>query len=179
MHGGAGEAAAVGTVLFTLAGLVDVGLLLWQAYRVMKRAGALPKWAGGRVMLAAWGFLRALPWQIYVAAAIAAAAWWGADHFYDRGVAETEAAARTAALKEGARQAAANELALKTGAEIVSDLADENERLNSLLEEIADEARTAPDRDACGFSADSLRLLDRIGGAPAPGGSSDGPHPGL
>ena len=36
-----------GTVLFTLAGLVVVGLLLWQAYRVMKRAGALPKWAGG------------------------------------------------------------------------------------------------------------------------------------
>jgi hypothetical protein len=36
-----------GTVLFTLAGVVVVGLLLWQAYRVMKRAGALPKWAGG------------------------------------------------------------------------------------------------------------------------------------
>jgi hypothetical protein len=127
----------------------------------------------------AWAFLRRIPWQLYVAAAIAAAAWWGADHFYDHGVADSEAAIKAAALTERARQAGANEIALKTGAEIVTGLADENDRLNTLLEEIADEARTAPDRDACGLSADSLRLLDRIGGAAAPGGSADWPHPDL
>ena len=127
----------------------------------------------------AWSVMRGLPWQVYVAAVIAVAAWWGADHFYDRGVADTEAAIKAAAFAERARQAAANEVALKTGAEIVTTLADENERLRSMIEEIADEARSAPDRDACGLSADSLQLLDRIGGTAAPGGSTLGPHPGL
>ena len=130
-------------------------------------------------MLAALAFLRGVPWQLYAAGVIALATWWGAAHFYDRGVADTEAAVKVAAFAERSRQAAANEVALKTGAEIVTALADENDRLKSMLEEIADEARTAPDRDACGLSADSLRLLDRIGGAPAAGGSAIGPHPGL
>ena len=73
----------------------------------------------------AWAFLRRIPWQLYVAAAIAAAAWWGADHFYDHGVADSEAAIKAAALTERARQAGANEIALKTGAEIVTGLAQE------------------------------------------------------
>lgn len=129
--------------------------------------------------LAALKFLGGLPWQIYIAVVVAAAAWRGADHFYHRGVADTEAAIKAAAFAERSRQAAANEVALNTGAEIVTAFADENDRLNALLEEIVDEARTAPDLDVCCLSADSLRLLDRIGGAPASGGSSDGPHPGL
>ncbi|MDQ0314869.1 hypothetical protein [Amorphus orientalis] len=120
-----------------------------------------------------------LPWQLYAAAAIAFAAWVGAGHFYERGRADCEADIKAAAFTERARQAAANEVALKTGAEIVSDLADENDRLKTTLTEIADAARTHPDRDACGLGSDSLQLLDRIGGASAPGGPAVGPHTGL
>lgn len=130
-------------------------------------------------LAAAGGVLGRLPWQLYAVAAIAGAAWWGAGHYYDRGRADCEAEVRAAADGERARQAEANAAALKTGAEIVSDLAAENDTLRSTLEEIADAARSDPDRDACGLSSDSLRLLDRIGGSADPGGPAVGPHPGL
>lgn len=129
--------------------------------------------------LSVFSTLGRLPWQIYAAAALAVAAWFGAGHLYDRGRADCEADIKAAAFAERTRQAAANEVALKTGAEIVSDLAAENDRLKSTLTEIADAARTHPDSDACGLGADSLQLLDRIGGAAASGGPAVGPHEGL
>ncbi|MDQ0317823.1 hypothetical protein [Amorphus orientalis] len=119
------------------------------------------------------------PWQVYAAGAIMLAAWLGADHIYERGRADCEADIKAAAFAERTRQAAANQVALKTGAEIVSELSAENDRLKTTLMEIADAARTHPDSDACGLGSDSLRLLDRIGGQTDARRSAGGPHPGL
>jgi len=118
-------------------------------------------------------------WQVVVLAAAAALAWRASDLAFERGRAACEAAIRTAASTERLRQARANQLALASGAEIVSALAEENARLKTLLTEIADDARDLPDGDACGLGADGLRLLDRLSGSPEPGGSTGGPHPGL
>ena len=130
-------------------------------------------------LASAAGVLARLSWQLYAVVVLAGVAWWGAGHYYDRGRADCEAEVRAATAIERTRQAEANAAALKTGAEIVSDLASENDTLRTTLEEIADAARSDPDRDARGLSADSLRLLDRVGGAAEPGGSTVGPHPGL
>ena len=118
-----------------------------------------------------------LPWQAYALILCAAVLWRAIDLAHERGRAECEAGIRTAAIEERLRQAAANGMALKTGAEIVTALADENARLTSLLKEIADDARDLPDGDACGVGADGLRLLDRIGRSAGPLRSPGGPHP--
>lgn len=121
--------------------------------------------------------LARLPWQAYALVLCAVVLWRASDLAYERGRAVCEAGNRAAAVEERMRQAAANRLALQTGAEIVTVLTDENDRLTSILMEIEDEVRDLPDGDACGLGADGMRLLDRVGGAAGPGRAAGGPHP--
>lgn len=118
-----------------------------------------------------------IPWKAYAVAGLALAGWWAVDRAYDRGRADCATAARAAVASERLRQAAANDIALKAGADLAAALADENDRLRTLVTEIEDESRGLPDSDACGLGPDRLRLLDRIGGEAQPGGAAGGPHP--
>ncbi|MGX1309357.1 hypothetical protein AB7M35_004115 [Amorphus suaedae] len=118
-----------------------------------------------------------IPWKVCAATALLLAGWWAVDRAYDRGRADCAAAASRAIAAERMRQALANAEALRAGAEIATALADENDRLKSLVAEIADESRDLPDGGACGIDPDRLRLLDRIGGEAEPRGAAGEPHP--
>tara|TARA_R110002020_G_scaffold26960_2_gene87000 strand:+ start:2279 stop:2677 length:399 start_codon:yes stop_codon:yes gene_type:complete len=118
-----------------------------------------------------------IPWKAWAVGALIAAGWWATDRAYERGRADCAAATAGAMAAERLRQAAANAAALRTGADIATTLAEENDRLRTLISEIADESRLLPDSDACGLGSDRLRLLDRIGHPAGPGRPAGGPHP--
>ncbi len=74
-----------------------------------------------------------IPWKAYAATALLLAGWWAVDRAYDRGRADCAAAASRSVAEERLRQAAANAEALQAGAEIATTLADENDRLKTLV----------------------------------------------